>query len=84
MPNRSLPARPSLEHLKYQARDLVNSHKAGTPEAFLRIKTIHPKFAQKIEEEIRTGRFSLAEAQLVIAREYGLPLTNHHLLVTDY
>jgi len=71
MPYRSLPSHPSLEHLKYQAKDLVNFHKAGTPEALLRIKTIHPKFVQKSAEEIRTGRFLLTDAQLVIAREYG-------------
>jgi len=71
MPSKSLPSSPSLDHLKYQARDLLNAEKAKVPEAFVRITEFHPKFARSGEQEILISKFSLADAQLVIAREYG-------------
>jgi Leucine-rich repeat (LRR) protein len=69
MPVKSLPPSPSLDHLKYQAKDLQHACRSGHPEALARIKEFHPKFRQK--NEIGTTRFSIADAQLVIAREYG-------------
>src|SRR5436189_4095562 len=57
MPARSLPPRPSLQHLKYQALDLLKACKGGDPDAIARVGT--------------GSSLSLADAQLVIAREYG-------------
>lgn len=71
MPTKQLPSRPSLDHLKHQARDLVEARRAGNPEAVQRIKGSHPEFAKSTEEEIRAAKFALSDAQLVIAREYG-------------
>src|SRR5438094_9499638 len=66
---KSLPSRPNLEQLKHQAKDLLKSRKSA--EALKRIRDFHPRWSQATESEIRAGRFSLSDAQLVIAREYG-------------
>ena len=58
----SLPPRPSLDHLKHQARDLQRSHAEGEAEAVERVQELLPGYE---------GRLVLAKAQTVIAREYG-------------
>src|SRR6516165_9029685 len=68
---RQLPARPNLDQLKHQAKDLLNAHKAGAEDAIQRIRQSHPRFSQASEAEVRSARFTLSGAQLVIAREYG-------------
>ncbi|HKS37021.1 MAG TPA: ankyrin repeat domain-containing protein [Verrucomicrobiae bacterium] len=67
---KSLPPRPSLEQLRNQAKDVLKSCKSGDPAAIQRIAEHHPRFA-KSESPIRAAKFSLSDAQLVIAREYG-------------
>jgi hypothetical protein len=67
--SKSLPSRPSLEQLKNQAKELVKSHKSADAEGLQRIQASHPRFASA--SEIRAAKFSLSDAQLVIAREYG-------------
>ena len=68
---RELPSRPSLEQLKHQAKDLLKSYKASDPEAIQRIRENHPRHANASDAEVRGARFTLADAQLVIAQEYG-------------
>jgi ankyrin repeat protein len=68
---RQLPSRPNLDQLKRQARDLLNAHKAGDEAAFRRIRQSHPRLARVAEADVRSARFTLSGAQLVIAREYG-------------
>src|SRR2546430_13327163 len=83
MPSKSLPSSPSLDHLKYQAKDLLNAHKAGSPGALARIREFHPKLAHKVGHEVQAARFSLSDAQLVIAREYGFeswPTLKQHVI----
>jgi uncharacterized protein len=53
-----LPARPDLEQLRHQAKDLLRAADAGDREAITRIRTV-------------SRRQILASAQLAIAREYG-------------
>jgi ankyrin repeat protein len=69
--SKSLPARPNLEHLRNQAKDLLKSRKSGDPEVIKRIRESHPRWSNASESEIRVADFSLSDAQLVIAREYG-------------
>src|ERR1700691_3295549 len=71
MPTKPLPSRPSLDHLKHQAKDLLQARQAGNPEAIQRIKGSHPEFAKSTDEEIRAAKFALSDTQLIIAREYG-------------
>lgn len=53
-----LPARPDLDQLRHQARDLLRAARAGDPVAVARIRAV-------------SGRMTLASAQLAVAREYG-------------
>lgn len=85
MPVKSLPPNPSLEHLKYQARDLLNALSQGNAQAIARVREFHPKFARVSDDEVRLAKFSLANAQLVIAREYGFeswPKLKRHVEVS--
>jgi hypothetical protein len=59
----NLPSRPSLEHLKHQAHDLQRDHQANDPAALERVEAQLPG---------HRGRLSLARAQTVVAREYGV------------
>jgi Ankyrin repeats (3 copies) len=73
MPVRRLPSSPNLDHLKYQARDLLKDHAARTQGAAQRIREFHPRFGGATDSEIFRARFSLSDVQLAIAREYGFP-----------
>jgi hypothetical protein len=71
MPTKRLPARPDLRHLKHQALDLLNGRAAGKPDALQRIREFHPRFARVEDGAIAAAPFTLADAHLAIAREYG-------------
>jgi hypothetical protein len=73
MPVRSLPSNPNLEHLKYQAKDLLRAHAARNPGAAQRIREFHPRFAGAADSEIFSANLRLSDAQLAIARESGFP-----------
>jgi hypothetical protein len=60
---KELPSRPSLDHLKNQARTLQRAHAAGDASALQRVAAHLPG---------HHGRLALAMAQTVIAREYGV------------
>ena len=73
MPVRRLPSNPNLDHLKYQAKDLLKERAARTAGVAQRIREFHPRFLRATDAEIFDGRLSLSDAQLTIAREYGFP-----------
>jgi Ankyrin repeats (3 copies) len=73
MPVRRLPSNPNLDHLKYQAKDLLKEHKARTPGAAQRIREFHPRYGRATDAEIFSGQLKLSDAQLTIARESGFP-----------
>jgi len=56
-PTRHVPVRPNLEQLRYQAKDLLKAHQSGDPAALAELPMPEPK---------------LADAQLALARSYGL------------
>ncbi|HET7231992.1 MAG TPA: hypothetical protein VFJ16_18445 [Longimicrobium sp.] len=60
-PSRSLPPRPSLEQQKRQARELLRLLRAGGAQALARVRRHLPDKPE----------LSLADAQFVLAREYG-------------
>src|SRR5437773_190487 len=62
--SKSLPARPSLESLRKQAKKLARGIAAGDADAIARAR------AQLQQAELP---LSQREAQLVLAREYGFP-----------
>ena len=77
MDAKRLPARPSLEQYKKQAKELVKdfraeqSGKSSESTAIQRVKTWHPRFADLPADKISSTKFALADAQFVIAREHG-------------
>ena len=82
MPAKSLPSNPSLKHLKYQAKDLLHALRQGNAAAAARTREFHPKYARMSDEDIRAAKLSLADAQLIVAREYGFdswPKLKHHV-----
>lgn len=68
---RELPPRANLEHLKKQAKDLLDAHQRKDAEALGRIRDAVPSFRGKSDEEIARASFALHDAQSAIAREYG-------------
>ena len=53
-----LPARPDLDQLRHQAKDLLHAAQRGDPDATARIGGV-------------SRRLILSSAQLAVAREYG-------------
>lgn len=68
---RDLPPRPHIEHLKKQAKDLLDAYKHTDPEALDRIRSQLPAFAGRSREETAQAAFALHDAQSTIAGEYG-------------
>lgn len=73
MPVRPLPTNPNLDHLKYQARDLLKDHASRSQSAAQRLREFHPRFGGATDSEIFGASLRLSDAQLAIAREYGFP-----------
>lgn len=64
MPVRRLPVRPDLEQLHRQAKELLRAIRAGDANAIAELREHHP-------ESIDPSATKLADAQLVLARNYG-------------
>jgi ankyrin repeat protein len=82
-PTSRLPARPSLEQLRKQAKDLLRAARAGDDDAVARLRA----GPRRLTGSEPTSAI-LADAQLVVAREYGFPSWDklvHHVraLTTD-
>jgi hypothetical protein len=63
-----LPPRPNLDHLKKQARDLLNALRSGDSDARALLKQHLPEFVGRSYDG---DGISLHDAQAVIARDYG-------------
>lgn len=70
--SRNIPERPHLDVPKREARALLKKWRTGVPEALDRIQNRHPRFRKADHASIAAAKFLLNDAQLVIAREYGL------------
>lgn len=67
MSQRTLPARPSIENLRKQAKELAKAYRAGQPAAVARVTA-----ARLTATKPRTNHtLTLADAQHVVAWEYG-------------
>jgi hypothetical protein len=62
---RKLPVRPDLDQLKHQAKDLLRDIRRGESSAAAELQDLHP-------ERIEPTSAKLADAQLVLARSYGI------------
>ena len=69
--SRQLPPSPSLEQLKKQAKSLLKRQQAADSAALTRIRENHPRWRNPSEEQVASSPFALADAQFVIASEYG-------------
>ncbi len=65
VPTPRLPARPSLEQLRKQAKELLRAHRSGDTAAVERVRAVIPRIIAAGEAA------TLADAQFVIAREAG-------------
>ncbi len=63
---RPLPPRPSLEYERKEAKALLRRLRAGDPDALTRARARYPGL-----DPIAPARARLADAQRVVAREYG-------------
>ncbi|MBT6146481.1 MAG: hypothetical protein HOH74_13680, partial [Gemmatimonadetes bacterium] len=64
----SLPSRPSLEFDRKAAKRLLEEAVAGDGDAVSRFRRFHPRFN---DQDFAPTRVRLADAHLVVAREYG-------------
>lgn len=65
MADRHLPVRPDLDQLRRQAKDLLKALRAGAPDALAAVRNHHPRGVTPADAK-------LADAQLVLARSYGV------------
>ena len=77
MPPQSLPARPSLEQLKKQAKDLLKAYRAGHPSAVARFRESMPRLFGVVNDHPDPPSVSLRDAQHVVAAEYGFASWSH-------
>jgi hypothetical protein len=68
-----LPSHPNLEQYKKQAKDLAKACKSGDSDAIERARKTHPDSGTLLNSDSPDARFSLSDAQLVVARENGFP-----------
>jgi hypothetical protein len=66
MPDRHFPVRPDLTQLRHQAKDLLREIRRGEPSALAALERHHPRPPDGTAAK-------LVDAQLVLARSYGLP-----------
>jgi len=68
---KSLPASPSLEFLKKEAKSLRALHRRGDAACCEAIRQYDLSFKGKTDAEILSAKFSINDAQRIIARSYG-------------
>lgn len=71
MPTKRLPTHANIDHLKYQAKDLLKTYRTEQLDAYQRVREFHPHFKGVSDSAMVGKTFTLTDAQLSIAREYG-------------
>jgi hypothetical protein len=66
MADRHFPVRPNLEQLRHQAKDLLRAVRRGDASALAELRKHHPG-------RVEPDAAQLADAQIALARSYGLP-----------
>jgi ankyrin repeat protein len=80
---KKLPSRPNLEQLKNQAKSFLKGYRKAVPEVLARVREHHPRWQDSSDAIVASAQFTLADAQLVIANEYGFeiwPVLKAHVL----
>lgn len=70
-PVRQLPAKASLALERKRAKTLLRELHAGEPDAVKRLRAVHPAHARATPSSDVLAALQLADAQIIIAREYG-------------
>ena len=70
--SRRLPERPHLDVPRREARELLDQCKKRDKDALERIRRRHPDFKDVPDDAAIAIGLKLSDAQLVVAREYGL------------
>lgn len=73
MPTKSLPVSAHIDHLKHQAKDLLSDFRQEKMSAYQRLREFHPRMSGLTDKAVAQQTFSLSDALLSIAREYGYP-----------
>ena len=88
MPPRGLPGNANLEQLRNGAKSFQRAVRAGDPGAAAVVNEFHPRLGSAQPGSPELGAFTRADAQLVVARQFGFPswprLKAHLELVADY
>src|SRR5215470_4241214 len=88
MLGRPLPANPSLEQLRKQAKEVRDLVRTGNLKGLKIARDLHPRWTEESLTSTGWARFTLADAQLVVARSYGFPswrrLREHVDMVARY
>ena len=87
MPPRGLPGNANLEQLRKGAKSFQRAVRAGDPGAAAVVNEFHPRLVSAAPGSIELQAFTRADAQLVVARQFGFPswpkLKAHLELVAD-
>lgn len=67
----ALPANPSLENLKKQAKTLQKNWRSGDAQTLTRIRATHPQYLEATDNQLSAAKPRLTDCQLVLAREAG-------------
>ncbi len=73
MAPQSLPDNANLEQLKKRAKSLQRLVRAGDSGAVDVAKGFHPRLGSALPDSLEFAGFTLSDAQLVIARQFGFP-----------
>ena len=66
MSDRHFPVRPDLDQVRHQAKELLRAIRKSDPAGIADLQQHHP-------ERIDPAGAKLADAQLTLARSYGIP-----------
>jgi ankyrin repeat protein len=66
-----LPPHPNLENLKNQAKKILKGYQAADAKTLKQIQEHHPRWRKATPAAIQSAHFTLSDAQLVIANQYG-------------
>jgi hypothetical protein len=66
---RQLPSKPSLEHLRKEAKAIHKAHQSGDPSCCATLKHLH-QFKTRNDTEILQAKVGLQEVQFALALEY--------------
>lgn len=69
--DKNLPARPNLDHLRRQAKELLAAFRAGDAEALATLREHLPEAKRLTAAELRAADLRLADAQSAVARKTG-------------